>query len=425
MLRKASVLLMGLVSTWLSLSAAAASLDEYRWDEINPSAPWAPRAGQQVLNMEGSFYLIGGRTPIESEFIGASILWGDVWRSDDRGKTWVQLLEDAEASSLWKNRAYFQAVTKGGYLYVIGGQNFILVDNECPPFPTDPPCPEVVPASDFFNDVWRSMDGINWEPMTAAAPWDGRAGLSAVALGDDIYVMAGSKNDDEAIGGGGPLPRVYFNDVWKSSDDGATWQQMTAAAPWAPRAGGVVVVKDDWMYMIGGEAGFEGPYFNDTWRSQDGANWQLMSADGGWPSRPGHKCGVVDDEIVCFGGFGLFANPVDMWSTTDGSSWTDLQQAPWNAMDPLDVKYDFDVVTTDNAQGVPDTIYTFGGDRERFDLPPEVNVNLVDNDVWAWSREAQRPPSAPAVPVPSMAAWSTTLLIGLLLAVAGWVLRRH
>ena len=407
-------------------SSVRADLDDYRWDEINANAPWAARAGLQVLNMDDSFYLIAGRTPIESEFIGASILWGDVWRSDDLGSSWSQLLDDAESKGLWKNRAYFQAVAKGGYLYVIGGQNFILVDNEgCPPFPTDPPCPEVIPDSEFFNDVWGSADGVDWEEMTAAAPWEGRAGLSAIALGNDLYVMAGSQNDDEAIGGGGPAPRIYYNDVWKSSDDGATWQQMTADAPWAPRAGGVVVVKEDWMYMIGGEAGFEGPYFNDTWRSKDGANWQLMSADGGWPERPGHKCAVVMDEIVCFGGFGLFANPVDMWSTMDGLSWTDLQQAPWNADNPLDVKYDFDVVTTSNEGGTPDTIYSFGGDRERFDLPPSENVNLIDNDVWAWGPAAEPPPAVEAVNVPASSPLSTALLVMLLTAIGGWVLRRH
>lgn len=143
-------------------------------------------------------------------------------------------------------------MTKGRYKYVIGGQNFTIVDNECPPIVPD--CPAQVPQSEFFNDVWRSRDGINWRQMTESAPWEGRAGLSAVVHRGAIYVMGGSFNDDSSIVGGQP-ERVYFNDVWKSYD-GARWFRLTEAAPWAPRAGAIVVSKNGHLYLIGGEDGF-------------------------------------------------------------------------------------------------------------------------------------------------------------------------
>ena len=392
-------------------SSVSAQFDTFKWVETNPNAPWAARAGHQVLNVNGVFYLIAGRSPLDLPIPGASIIWGDVWQSNDQGLTWNMVLADAESAGLWKNRSYFQAVEKGGYMYIIGGQNFIVENNECPPFPVTPPCPEVVANSEFFNDVWRSNDGINWESMTLAAPWEGRAGLSAVALGNDLYVMAGSQNDDSAVVEG-PAPRIYFNDVWKSSDDGATWTQMTAAAPWAKRAGGVAIVKDGAILMIGGEAGFVGPYFNDVWSSVNGVAWTALTTDAGWSPRPGHKCGLVTGEVVCFGGFGLFTNPMDMWSSADGANWTDLQQVPWNAAAPDEIKYDFDVVTTGDG---PDAIYSFGGDRERFDLPPEVNVNLVDNDVWRWSSGPDVPPgegSTTGVPISSK--WMLILMTILL-----------
>ena len=391
----------------------------HNWNEVNPSASWSPRAGHQVLNLNGTFFLIAGRTPLDLPIPGASLIWGDVWRSDDLGRNWTLILPDAEQAGLWKNRAYFQAVEKTGYMYIIGGQNFILEDNECPPFPTDPPCPDVVANSDFFNDVWRSNDGVNWESMTLDAPWEGRAGLSAVALGDDLYVMAGSQNDDDAVVEG-PAPRIYFNDVWKSSDDGVTWTQLTAAAPWSERAGGVAIVKDGAIFMIGGEAGFVGPYFNDVWSSQDGATWTQVTGNAGWSPRPGHKCGVVKGEIVCFGGFGLVSNPMDMWSSPDAATWTDLQQVPWNAPTPEDIKYDFDVVTTGAG---PDSIYTFGGDRERFDLPPGVNVNLVDNDVWRWGPGFDSGQPSTAESIPATSAWALLLMALMMAYVArlfGW-----
>ena len=105
-------------------------------------------------------------------------------------------------------------------------------------------------------------------------------------------------------------------------------------------------------------------------------------------------------------------------------TWTDLQQVPWNALAPEDIKYDFDVVTFGDG---PDAIYTFGGDRERFDLPPEVNVGLVDNDVWRWSFNPVSPgtPSGEIQDVPATSNWMLVLLAGLLSALGLAALRYH
>ena len=161
-----------------------------------------------------------------------------------------------------------------------------------------------VPASEFFNDVWRSGNGRDWACLTTNAAWHGRAGLSSVVLNDEIYVLGGSFNDDSSIVGGPPA-RVYFNDVWKSRD-GANWVSVTTNAPWAPRAGAAVVAKGGYIYLLGGEDGFLcdtnrpdrcPPYFNDVWRSRDGANWELVTAAAAWPSRPGHQAVVLANNI--------------------------------------------------------------------------------------------------------------------------------
>ena len=63
----------------------------------------------------------------------------------------------------------------------------------------------------------------------------------------------------------------------------------------------------------------------------------------------------------------------------------------------------------------PDTIYTFGGDRERFDLPPEVNVGLVDNDVWRWSVDSDVPTEGgPTSGIPTNSEWMLMLMAILL-----------
>jgi len=368
--------------------AGTAGLGSYAWKEVNADAPWTARAGLQATKLGGNLYVMGGRTPASPVIPFASVIFNDVWRSDDKGASWKQVTDDAP----WPARAYFEAVTKsrkggkGKELFVLGGQNF------------DQP-------SDFFNDVWRSRDaGKTWKRMTAAAPWEGRAGLSAVVRKGKVYVMGGSQGDDPATGGTG---RTLYNDVWKSSD-GKRWVKATGSAPWAPRAGAAAVVRDDWIYLLGGEDGFLcdpakpdrcPPYFNDVWRSKNGADWTRVTAAADWSKRPGHKCSVINNRIVCFGGFGLDENPVDMWSSKNGSDWKQLAAPPWNATDSEEIKYDFDVLVAKRGESGSSgrgcagkkaprrcAIFTFGGDRERFDLPPQVNFDRVDNDVWRFSQ---------------------------------------
>lgn len=367
----------------------------WTWSETQPDAPWAGRAGLQVVERGGSFFLMGGRTPIQSPVPGASTIWGDVWRSDDRGVTWRRVLETNDAQH-WPARAYFQAVTLRGGIYVLGGQNFRIEPNPgCAFLPPGVPCdlPDV-PASDFFNDVWRSYDGEHWQEMTPHAPWAGRAGLSAAVLDGAIYVFGGSVNDDSAVVGGGAPPRIYFNDVWRSYD-GRTWTRMTEHASWAARAGAATVVKDGWIYLLGGEDGFVcneqtprcPPYYNDVWRTRNGRNWEQVTAEAGWSARPGHQCVVTVGRILCFGGFGLFGNPVDMWASATGARWRQLPQTPWDATSGDEVKYDFDALATwEWRRGrLTPAVYSFGGDRETFDFLDPTNYLRVDDDVWRFA----------------------------------------
>ena len=254
----------------------------------------------------------------------------------------------------------------------------------------DAPCPEFAPTSQFFNDVWSSTDGVAWEQLTAAAPWSGRAGLSAEVLGDHIYVFGGSQNDDSSIVGAGGPARIYYNDVWRSAD-GIDWEQMTDAAPWEPRAGAAAVVLGDRLFLLGGEDGFtctplpdcDAPYFNDVWSTTDGADWELVTESAGWSPRPGHVCELVG-EIICFGGFGLITNPTDMWSSADGAAWTELDTPPWNASDPAEARYDFELTNLVGADGQAEII-TVGGDRETFDFTDPENYLRVDDDVRSFA----------------------------------------
>jgi len=380
------------------------------WPPRPPFAPtsgWAGRAGLQAVELRNSLYIMGGRTPAPfgPPTFGPfnSVLWNDVWESRDLGASWTKL-PTPKGPGMWSERAYFQAVTKGGAMFVLGGQDFTVRPNpDCPPLPapdvTTPSCAPFVPNSTFFNDVWRSTDGVTWQELESGGPrWAGRAGLSAIVFKGWIYVLGGGNGDDVAIGGSG---RVLFNDVWRSRD-GSSWERVTANAPWARRAGAAVVEKSGYLYLLGGEDGFlcqfgptgpSCPYFNDVWRSRDGADWELVTMKADWSARPGHQCQVLFATIICFGGFGfptdpsgtVAAHPVDVWISRDGARWTKLTTGPWNATSPANVKYDFDsLVIRGGPGGLPPSIYTFGGDREASFIAPD--PTLVDDDVWRFTQ---------------------------------------
>ena len=381
------------------------ALGNWAWTEIQDDAAWTARAGLRVVELRNELYLLGGRTPIDpaiSPAPGASEIWGDVWKSGDKGRSWTRILETDDTAH-WPARAYFQAVTKDGHIYVIGGQNYIVIPN---PAPVGPP---FISVSEFFSDVWRSRDGVHWTQQTSAAGWAGRAGLSAVAHDGYIYVMGGSQNDDSAVIGGPPA-RIYFNDVWRSRD-GRQWEQVSAEAPWAPRAGAVVVADGGWMYLFGGEDGFTcesgercPPYYNDVWRSRNGATWELVTAEAPWSPRPGHQVLSILGRFVLFGGFGLSpdpsapfapANPMDVWVSRDGADWEMLEGAPWNAVEPAQIKYDFAAIATPGGRGdARPRILTFGGDRETFDFTDPTNHLNIDNDVWSFTLPFGRPDKA-------------------------------
>ena len=356
------------------------------WTKVHGDDPsgWTGRAGLQAVQLRGDFYVMGGRTPEPSEFNPfGSVLWNDVWKSKDLGRSWKKL-----GTAPWDARGYFQAVTKGRAMFVLGGQDR----------PSGPG-----QQSRFFNDVWRSYDGKHWKQLTASAPWKGRAGLSAIVFRGYIYVMGGSNGDDVAIGGSG---RELFNDVWRSRD-GKSWELVTSDSAWSARAGAAVVKKGGYLYLLGGEDGFlctvgptglQCPYFNDVWRSRDGAAWEQVTPSAAWSPRPGHQAQVLNGVIFVFGGFGwptltdptqppvplnpfLPGHPTDQWWSRDGKDWTLLPGSPWNAQSAAEVKYDFDSLTVRTGFfGLRPSIYTFGGDREISFVNPD--PALVDDDVW-------------------------------------------
>ena len=203
----------------------------------------------------------------------------------------------------------------------------------------------------YYNDVWKSPDkGATWTKVNASAGWTRRQGLSSVVLPDGSIVLMG----------GWDAAGYPTNDVWRSTDKGATWTEQNAAAAWVPRYRHTsVVLSDGSIVLMGGNDGSS--FRNDVWRSTDkGVTWVQQTANIGWSVRERHSSVVLlDGSILLMGGTaptGLGGTYYynDVWRSTDkGLIWTRLPDAGWDGRrgHSTVVMPDGSIVLTGGARG--------------------------------------------------------------------------
>ena len=183
-------------------------------------------------------------------------------------------------------------------------------------------------GSNFKNDVWQSIDdGATWKLLNASAGWSGRSGLSSVVMPDGSIVPMGGLVSSE----------ISKNDVWRSTDYGATWKLLNASAGWSARyAQSSVVMPDSSIVLMGGYTKESDYSWNDVWRSTDyGATWKLLNASAGWSARYAQSSVVMPDSSIVLmgGGSSGSGSKNDVWWSTDyGATWKLLNaSAGWSA----------------------------------------------------------------------------------------------
>jgi hypothetical protein len=283
----------------------------YRWQCITDSAAFAPRDGAGALVFHDRMWLLGGWNPGDKEHFPL-ICNSEVWSSAD-GRDWRRELLAAP----WEGRHTAGYAVHDDAMWIIGGD-----------------CNQ----GHYQDDVWRSADGINWTCVCEQVPWAPRALHHTVVFDGRIWVIGGQTMPEFAPG----QPECFYNDVW-CSVDGRDWECVQTAAAWTPR--GMVggwAVKDARMWLIGGGT-YDTPTtpsrisYNGAWSSTDGVSWRLHggasaeSADAvPWAPRHYHEIAMFDDRLWVLEGYNPESgNRRDVWHSADGETWEELPDTPW------------------------------------------------------------------------------------------------
>ncbi|CAN5489797.1 hypothetical protein BH09VER1_BH09VER1_51690 [soil metagenome] len=183
----------------------------------------------------------------------------------------------------------------------------------------------------YQNDVWNSADGVNWKKVCDTLPWGNRVLHHAISFAGKMWILGG-QNMTHMIP---ESEDIFYSDVW-NSEDGIHWRKVADNLPWGPRGmiGGQAVLQNK-MWLIGGGT-YDTPrkpdrvHYNDVWNSPDGINWTQILSSSPWLARQYHEVAVFDDRIWVLEGYNRQGgNRNDVWYSSDGVQWTEVQNTPW------------------------------------------------------------------------------------------------
>ncbi|CAA0121673.1 Uncharacterised protein [BD1-7 clade bacterium] len=130
---------------------------------------------------------------------------------------------------------------------------------------------------------------------------------------------------------GGKVGGVATNDVMESTNEGQAWQKTTETpASFPPRWGHTLVSHNGKMIMTGGTDGET--TFSDIWSSTSGEGWSLVSDDAPFGALKNHNMNSFNGKLYVIAGEqglpGQSAITDRIWVSDDnGESWTELQPA--------------------------------------------------------------------------------------------------
>jgi leucine-zipper-like transcriptional regulator 1 len=260
---------------------ASLTTKKYEWEILNSSMD---RFYHSALVFDKRIWILGG---ISKDGRSNEIVYtydGTVWVSTNSSEHWSP--RDEHTSIVFQNK-----------IWVMGGYD----------------------GDRSTNDVWYSSDGINWTNANVSDHWSPRYSHQTVVFENKIWVLGGYGNSNR-------------NDIWNSAD-GINWTEVDVSDHWSPRSSHRAIVFNEKLWVMGAFQDKEIPK-NDIWYSPDGANWSNAVISNHWPPRYDHTIEIFDNRMWVIGGSdhhsGQFMNNMlknDVWYSTDGVSWTELEDS--------------------------------------------------------------------------------------------------
>jgi len=249
------------------------SVNGKNWKLENPQAPWEGRHCAGYVVHQDHLWIVGGDA-------NQRHYQNDVWRSVD-GVKW----DNVSTNVPWGPRALHYTVAFAGKIWVMGGQTM----------------PQFASAAErFYSDVWNSADGVKWTKVADDVPWAPRGMMGgSVVFKNRIWILGGGTYDTPK-----KRDRIFYNDVW-SSADGMQWERHTVAAPWNPRQYHDVAVFDGRMWVLEGYNNTGN--LKDVWFSADGVNWTEVPKTP-WAPRHASSIFVKDGALWVVAGNNMTAD---------------------------------------------------------------------------------------------------------------------
>lgn len=271
------------------------------WVQVNAATPFPRFASQTAATLGTDLYVVGARD---------DNLAIETWRSSDEGVNWVKL--PVSPAVAIKD---FALASDGTRLLLTGGRDAAQTSSNG--------------VQVFENNAWTSV------PATGTT-FPGRWGHSLTVWNGAWWLIGGTT--------GTALGANARDDVWRSSDNGATWTLATASigasvasfdAIYAPSYGHCVGVVDNKLIKVGGSNSFNGldeagMHFVDSvrpWQSSDGINWSLLVFGSSQEGFTGAGCATVNGVLHNIGGTRV--NLQDVLANSGSSAAVSLGSTLW------------------------------------------------------------------------------------------------
>lgn len=165
-------------------------------------------------------------------------------------------------------------------------------------------------GGDFTDGLWLSEDGMAWQSVYTGGTLTatGRRGHSLTTFGDRMYLIGGTDNSGTDLA-----------DIW-ATDDGTTWELLTADAPFGSFAYHKTAVLNSRLYIVGLKADRN----MHVW-STDGTTW-VQETDNAFSPRGAYAM-VVYNNALCVIGGGLIdseSGTNQILRSGNGRNWTQL-----------------------------------------------------------------------------------------------------